>query len=63
MLQKGWNAYCLLVEPHVVVVHSAVNDCALRSVAYSLQDGCLASICTPYYEDSERYPHGLTAGY
>ena len=37
----------------LMVVRFPVNGWTLRSVAYSLQDGCLASICTSYNEDSE----------
>ena len=59
LLPKGWNAYRLLLVPFVLVVYSPVNW-TLRSVAYSLQNGCLASIGTSYNEDSERYFWGLT---
>ena len=57
--QKGWNAYPLFfvlldsVKTVIAAVRSPVNDTTLRSVAYSLQDGCLAGICTSYNEDSE----------
>ena len=60
LLQKGWNAYYLLLVRLVLVVHFPVNDWTLRSVAYSLHDGCLASIGTSYNEDSERYLWDLT---
>ena len=46
----------------VIVVRSLEDGWTLRSVAYSLQDGCLASICTSDNEDSERNLWGLTAG-
>ena len=62
LLQKGWNAYRLLAVCLIIVICSPVNDWTLRSVAYSLQDGCLASICTSYNEDSERNLWGLTVG-
>ena len=61
LLQKGWNAYRLLAVRLVIVVRSPVNDWTFRSVTYSLQDGCLASICTSYNEDSERNLWGMTA--
>ena len=46
----------------VIVVRSPANDWTFRSVAYSLQDGCLACICTSYNKDSERYLWALTVG-
>ena len=62
LLQKSLSAYRLLAVRLVIVVHSPVNNWTLSSVTYSLQDGCLASICTSYNEDSERNLWGLTAG-
>ena len=61
-LKKRWNAYRLLVVRLMLVVRSPGNNWTLRSVAYSLQDGCLASICTSYNEDSERNLWGFSAG-
>ena len=46
----------------LMVVRFPVNGWTLRSVAYSLQDGCLASICTSNNEDSEMNLWGLTVG-
>ena len=63
-IQKGWNAYLLLVVIRpVTVVPSSVNDWTIRSVAYSLQNGRLASICTSYDEDSERNIQGFMEAY
>ena len=62
LLQKGWTAYRGFAVPLVIVVRPPDNDWTLRSVAYSLQDGCLASICTSYNEDSETKLWCLTAG-
>ena len=62
LLRKGWSTYLLFLVPLVLVVYSPVNW-TLRSVAYSLQDGCLASIGTSYNEDSERYAWGLRERY
>jgi hypothetical protein len=39
-----------------------VNGWTVRSVAHSLQDGGLASVCTSYNEDSELDLWELTAG-
>ena len=61
-LQKGQNAYLLFVVRLAVLVYSPVNGWTFCSVAYSLQDGCLASICTSDNEDSETKLWGLTAG-
>ena len=64
LLKEGCNAYRYLDVRawHRIAVRSLVNEWTLRSVTYSLQDGCLASICTSYNKDSERYIWGLTAG-
>ena len=44
-------AYLIIFLIHVA--HFLENKWTIRSVADSLQDGGLSSVCTPYNEDSE----------